>query len=118
METGGYIDGFKEAKRLVSEGRAQLESAERIDLSAETSLFAGAYNLFEKKQEMALEKEGIAIEKIMRGLEEYRNLLRYDNTAHFGRIKTAIKYTLDEFSGRIPGNSCEKYRNALFIGPE
>ncbi len=118
VETGGYIDGIKEAKRLVSEGRAQLNSAERLEFGAFDAEFLGMYKTADEKQEFAGEKEATAIEKITRGLEIYRGLLRYENVQHFPRVKTAIESTINEFEMHIPSAIQKRCYGALFIGPE
>ena len=114
----GYIDGLKEAKRLVSEGRAQLESAKRLESGAFDAESFGMYKIADEKQEFAGEKNDVAIEKIKAGLEEYIALLTYENIGHFPRIKRAIEYTIEEFREQIPPNFAERYYNALLIGPE
>lgn len=118
VKNGGYVDGFKEAKRLVSEGRAQLNSAECLEFGAFEAEFLGMYKTADKKQEFAGEKEAAAIEKIARGLEIYRGLLRYENLEHFPRVKTAIESTINEFEAYLPSAVQERCYGALFVGPE
>ncbi len=118
MKTGGYIDGFKEAKRLISEGRAQLNSAKDLEFAAIDAEFLGMYKTADKKQEFAGEKESVAIEKITRGLEIYRGLLRYENLQHFPRVKTVIEGTINEFEAYLPSAVQERCYGALFVGPE
>ncbi|MBU4246581.1 MAG: hypothetical protein ABIF85_01460 [Nanoarchaeota archaeon] len=115
VKTGGYIDGFKEAKRLVSEGRAQLESAKYLESHITDLEFVG---LCRRADETQKETQKNASEKISRGLEIYRSLLRHKNIQHFPRVKTAIEYTINEFERHIPSSVQAKCYGALFIGPE
>ena len=118
MKTGGYIDGLKEAKRLVSEGRAQLKSAKYSEFATADAEFLGMYKTADKKQEFIDEKESAAIEKITHGLEIYIELLEYENISHFGRIKTAMRETTREFEKYLQPTLQDRCSIARFIGPE
>ncbi len=119
VDAFGYRECIKEAKRLISEGRAQLNSANRLYGHAE--MFESIYHpyfCFEKEQEDAQNKEISAIAKITNGLEIYRCLLSYENLEHFTRIKNGIKGTLGDFENVLGDHVVEKYTNSLYVGPE
>ena len=114
----GYRQTFKQAKRLVSEGRQQLEAAENFALKADDCFFAGGYSRSEEENDAAYQKRNIGLSNIIEGLELYCSLLIYEYIDYFKRIKTAMKYTLDEFDHYISDMTMKKYYDALFIGPE
>ncbi len=119
MDAFGYRQGIKEAKRLISEGRAQISSANRLDVRAK--LFEDTYYPYanyEKEQDDAYDKKSIAIEKIKQGLEIYRCLLSYENLDHFARIKNGLMGTIFEFKNVLADNVVEKYTNSFYVGPE
>jgi len=118
VDAFGYGQTFKQAKRLISEGRQQLEAAENFDLRAEHYFDAGEYGRFEEENDAAYQKERIGFSNIIEGLELYCSLLIYENIDNFKRIKTAIEYTLDEFGHCISDTTIKRFYNALFIGPE
>ena len=118
VDAFGYRQIFKQAKRLVSEGRQQLEAAENFALKADDYFFAGEYNRFEQENAAIYQKERTGLSNIEEGLELYRSLLIYENIDHFNRIKTAMGYTLDEFDHCLSDTIIKKYYDALFIGPE
>ncbi|MCK4968602.1 MAG: hypothetical protein KAS12_06105, partial [Candidatus Aenigmarchaeota archaeon] len=73
---------------------------------------------FEKEQDKAFEKEIIAIEKIVQGLEIYKRLLTSENITHFDKIKAAIKKTISNYKDVLSDEIVDKYTNCLYIGPE
>ncbi|MCK5289640.1 MAG: hypothetical protein KAJ56_01735 [Candidatus Aenigmarchaeota archaeon] len=118
VDAFGYRQIFKQAKRLVSEGRQQLEAAENFALKADDYFDVCEYSRFEEKKEAAYQKKETGLSNIEEGLELYRSLLIYENIDHFNRIKTAMRYTLDEFDHCLSDTTIKRYYDALFIGPE
>ncbi|NOR84779.1 hypothetical protein GQ473_01560 [archaeon] len=123
MDVFGYRDGIKEAKRLISEGRAQITAAERLNNRAEIfanthMLYSAGYPTYEEEKEFAFDKKSTAIEKIKQGLEIYRHLLSYDNIEHFTRIKNSIKGTVLEFRDFLLNEDVDRYTNSLYVGAE
>lgn len=110
-----YKCGLKTAKHLISEGRAQLKSAEASASRADDMEFVGMYELSDEERESSGEKRNISIEKIIEGLEAYSKLITYENLPHFKRIKNAIRYTLEEFEKYIPAAVQERYHNEDII---
>lgn len=113
VDAFGYRRQIKEAKRLISEGRAQLNSANRLYGHAEMFAYFD-----EDEQENAFEKKSTAIEKIKHGLEIYRTLLSYENLEHFTRIKNGLIGTINEFKTVLDDDIVERYINSLYVGPE
>ena len=123
MDVFGYREEFKEAKRLISEGRAQLSSAERLDEKVQTDVKIEMCNNIPyihnpRLYELGSEQYNKAIENITGGLEIYRDLLSSDNTEHFTRIKKAIKGTILEFKDVLMDCDVERYTNCLCVGAE
>ena len=141
---GHYKRDLKTAKRLISEGRTRLKSAELLlntesydtimDLcySPLTKPDLGDTHFIDEILPASMEteramlrqaqrgqmKKDEAVNKIQQGLKIYVALLSSENLEHFNRIKTAVGHTINEFENYLPENALEQYHNALFIGPE
>ena len=125
MDVFGYREGREmiNAKIFIDGGKNQLKYA--VELNEHAKRHEKIYEMcgliypdFEKEQEIVHNKKTIAIEKIVQGLEIYKQLLTSENIEHFDKIKAAIKKTISNYNDVLSDEVVERYTNCPYVGAE